>query len=264
MKANTPSPSRAARKPHPPAPSCERRPGPAQANPRPVPTSPSPQHSLSPAACPLKHSSLSPDADITHAPQQRQRDRAGASIEGKHPKPLARSAKTSPPAPSCERRPGPAQANPRPVPTSPSPPHSLSPAACPQTHSSLSPDAPDADITHAPQQRQRDRAGASIEGKHPKPLARSAKTHTLLRLPASAVQVPRKPTPGPCPRVRPHNTTQPVPSSLSPEASLGRNWRPQTSPPIRTDRISLESEGLWRDPEPCLSPADYNCGPLPG
>ena len=30
------------------------------------------------------------------------------------------------------------------------------------------------------------------------------------------------------------------------------------------ERISLESEGLWRDPEPCLSLADYNCGPLPG
>ena len=44
----------------------------------------------------------------------------------------------------------------------------------------------------------------------------------------------------------------PVPRPLSRAVELG------------IERISLESEGLWRDPEPCLSLADYNCGPLPG
>jgi hypothetical protein len=231
-----------------------------------VPTSPSPQHSLSPAACPLTHSSLSPDGDITHAPQPRQRDRAGASIEGKHPKPLARSAKTSPScaflrAQAWSRVSQPQARAHESVPTTQPVPSSLSPYA---------------DITHAPQQRQRDRAGASIEGKHPKPLARSAKTSppcAFLRAQAwSRVSQPQArahesvPTTQPVPSSlsSPPAAPQPVPSSLSPEASLGRNWPPQTSPPIRTDRISLESEGLWRDPEPCLSPADYNCGPLPG
>jgi len=63
-------------------------------------------------------------------------------------------------------------------------------------------------------------------------------------------------------------------SSLSPVSSLSLVWSlrsaHQSLAPLSRavelgmERISLESEGLWRDPEPCLSPADYNCGPLPG
>ena len=99
LKANKPHPSRAARKPILfPEPSCERRHGPAE--PRPAPGSPSilvesPSTRRTPTQS-LSGVSEPPFLDLYRGVIQRQRERAGASIEGEQTSSLARSAKANP------------------------------------------------------------------------------------------------------------------------------------------------------------------------
>ena len=90
----------------------------------------------------------------------------------------------------------------------------------------------------APEQRQRDRAEASIEGKHPHPLARSAKTPSSRAFLRAQARSRRSQT-------QAYAHTSPSPHhSLSPEAPLKHplaDFKPKkTTHPIKTDRISLE------------------------
>jgi len=76
----------------------------------------------------------------------------------------------------------------------------------------------EADTPCTPEQRQRDRAEASIEGKHPKVPRAQRENPILPRLPASAGLVPRKPA-----QAYAHTTACPHPTgnpnSLSLEAA---------------------------------------------
>ena len=179
------------------------------------------------------------------APEQRQRDPAEASIEGKHPHPLAHSAKT----PTLLRLPASAGPVPRKPAPGPRPHHSPSPS-----HGESQQPVPRGSPPCAPEQRQRDRAEASIEGKHPHPLAHSAKTPTLLvpsceRRPGPAQASPR-PTPTPQPVPIPRGIPTACPQRQTPPAHL--NSGSGTGPKRALKANTLIPSRTARKPPPSL------------